>query len=135
MDRVSKDELFSVILTSNILNQYLSIDAELAALLENPHHCNIHYPQNHATVEQIMPALQGMLDYMMAQRIYLNVEATKRLIGFGQKNPDGLIYDITFNCERQSYGVCCGLAEDQLQVICVLTGNHIPDELFGDSML
>ena len=135
MDRVSKDELFSVILTSNILNQYLSIDAELAALLENPHHCNIHYPQNHATVEQIMPALQGMLDYMMAQRIYLNVEATKRLIGFGQKNPDGLIYDITFNCERQSYGVCCGLVEDQLQVICVLTGNHIPDELFGDSML
>jgi hypothetical protein len=54
------------------------------------------------------------------------------LIGFGEKNPDGLIYDITFNCERQSYGVCCGQTGDQLQVICVLTGNHIPDELFGD---
>jgi hypothetical protein len=133
VDRVSKEELFSVILSSNILDQYVSIDAELSALLENPHHCNIHYPQNHATVEQIMPALQGMLDYMMAQRIYLNVEATKQLIGFGRKNPDGLIYDITFNCERQSYGVCCGLVEDQLEVICVLTGNHIPDELFGDS--
>jgi hypothetical protein len=132
VDRVSKDELFSIILSSNILNQYVSIDAELATLLENPYHCNIHYPQNHATVEQIMPALQGMLDYMMSQRIYLNVEATKQLIGFGEKNPDGLIYDITFNCERQSYGVCCGLVEDQLQVICVLTGNHIPDELFGD---
>jgi hypothetical protein len=134
VDRVSKDELFSIILTSNILNQYVSIDAELAALLENPHHCNIHYPQNHATVEQIMPALQGMLDYMISQRIYLNVEATKQLIGFGEKNPDGLIYDITFNCERQSYGVCCGLVEDQLEVICVLTGNHIPDELFADSL-
>ncbi len=133
MDRISKDELFSVILSSNILTQYVSIDAELATLLENPHHCNIHYPQNHATVEQIMPALQGMLDYMMAQRIYLNVEATKQLIGFGEKNPGGLIYDITFNCERQSYGVCCGLVQDELQVICVLTGNHIPDELFGDS--
>ena len=92
MDRVSNDELFSVILSSNILIQYVSIDAELESLLENPHHCNIHYPQNHATVEQIMPALQGMLDYMMAQRIYLNVEATKQLIGFGEKNPDGLIY-------------------------------------------
>jgi hypothetical protein len=135
VDRVSKDELFSIILSSNILNQYVSIDTELAAMLENPHHCNIHYHQNHATVDQIMPALQGMLDYMMSQRIYLNVEATKQLIGFGEKNPDGLIYDITFNCERQSYGVCCGLVEDQLQVICVLTGNHIPDELFGDSIL
>ncbi len=62
-----------------------------------------------------MPALQGMLDYMIAQRIYLNVEATKQLIGFGRENPGGLIYDITFNCEKQSYGVCCGLAEDQFR--------------------
>jgi hypothetical protein len=132
MDRVSREDLFSAILSSNILIQYLQGDPELVMLLENPNHCNIHYPRNHASVEQIRSALQGMLDYMVAQRIYLNVEATKQLIDFGDKNPDGLIYDITFNCERQSYGVCCGLAGDQLQVICVLTGNHIPDELFGD---
>jgi hypothetical protein len=133
MDRVSKEELFSVILSSNILSQYLLMDPELEALLENSNHCNIHYPRSHASVEQIMPALQGMLDYMIAQRIYLNVEATKQLIGFCGKNPGALIYDITFNCEKQSYGVCCGLTGDQLQVICVLTGNHIPDELFGDA--
>ena len=134
MDSVSREELFSAILSSNILIQYVQGDAELAILLENPHHCNIHYPRNHATMEQIGPALQGMLDYMLAQRIYSNVEATKVLIRFGEKNPDGLIYDITFNCERQSYGVCCGLAQNQLQVICVLTGNHIPDELFEDAV-
>jgi hypothetical protein len=134
MDRVSKEELFSAILSSNILIQYLQGDRELQVLLENPNHCNIHYPRSHSTVSQIMPALQGMLDYMLAQRIYLNVEAAKQLISFGEKNPDGLIYDITFNCERQSYGVCCGLTGDQLQVICVLTGNHIPDELFGDAL-
>jgi hypothetical protein len=134
MDRVSKEELFSAILSSNVLIQYLQGDRELQVLLENPNHCNIHYPRNHATVSQIMPVLQGMLDYMLAQRIYLNVEATKQLIGFGEKNPDGLIYDITFNCERQSYGVCCGLSGEELQVICVLTGNHIPDELFGDAL-
>ena len=57
------------------------------------------------------------------------------MIGFGEKNPDGLIYDITFNCEKQSHGVCCGRVEDLLQVSCVLTGNHIPDELFGDANL
>jgi hypothetical protein len=80
-----------------------------------------------------MPALHGMLDYMVSQRIYLNIEATKQLILFGDKNPDSLIYDITFNCERQSYGVCCGLTRDQLHVVCGLTGNHIPDELFGET--
>jgi len=134
MDRASKEEVFSAILSSHILDQYLPMDSELEALLENPNHCNIHYPRNHATVKQIMPALQGMLEYMVVQRIYLNVEATKQLIGFGEKNPDGLIYDITFNCEKQSYGVCCGLSGDRLQVICVLTGNHIPDDLFGDAL-
>lgn len=133
MDKVSKEELFSAILSSNILIQYVQNDPELAALLENPNHCNIHYPRDYASMERIMPVLQGMLEYMMAQRIYLNVEATKQLIGYGEKNPDGLIYDITFNCERQSYGVCCGLTGNELQVICVLTGNHIPDELFGDA--
>jgi hypothetical protein len=134
VDNISKEELFSAVLSSNILIQYLQNDPELVVLLENPHHCNIHYPHNHATVDQLMPALQGMLDYMVAQRIYLNVQATKQLIGFAEKNPDSLIYDITFNCEKQSYGVCCGLTGDQLQVICVLTGNHIPDELFGDAI-
>ena len=38
------------------------------------------------------------------------------------------------NCERQSYGVCCGQTRDDFQVISVLTGNHIPDELFGDTL-
>ncbi len=134
MDSISKEELFSAVLDSDILIQYLQNDPELVTLLENPNHCNIHYPRNHASVERIMPVLQGMLDYMVAQRIYLNVEATKQLIGFCQKNPDSLIYDLTFNCERQSYGVCCGLTGDDLEVICVLTGNHIPDELFGDAL-
>ena len=81
-----------------------------------------------------MRGLQGMLDHMIAQRIYLNIDAAKRLIGFGEKNPGSLIYDITFNCERQSYGVCCGQTRDDFQVIYVLTGNHIPDELFGDTL-
>ena len=133
MDRIPKEDLFSAILSSNILIPYLQADPELAGLLDNPYHCNIHYSRSHATVSQVMPALQGMLEYMVAQRIYLNVDAAKRLIGFCEKNPDGLIYDITFNCERQSYGVCCGLTGEEIEVICVLTGNHIPDELFQDA--
>ena len=134
MDKVSHEELFSAIVSSNILTPYKGIDPELAVLLENPNHCNIHYPRNYASIQQILPALQGMLNYMASQRIYLNIEATKQLILFGSNHPDGLIYDITFNCERQSYGVCCGLTADQLDAICVLTGNHIPDELFGETV-
>ncbi len=133
MDSVSNEQLFSAIVSSNILAPYLTADQELSALLENPNHCNIHYPRIASSVTQIQSLLEGMLNYMTSQRIYLNIEATKQLISFGEKNPEGEIYDVTFNCEKQSYGVCCGQTEDQLHVICVLTGQHIPDELFGDS--
>ena len=131
MDRVSNQDLFSAILASRILTPYAEHDRELAVLLENPHHCNIHYPQTYASVDQIVPTLKQMLSYMITKGIYLNLDAAKQLIRFGERNPDSQIYDITFNCEKQHYGVCRGQTEDKLQVICVLTGDHIPDEMFG----
>jgi hypothetical protein len=131
MDRVSNDELFSAILSSKILTPYLGQDGELAMLLENPHHCNIHYPQNYASVDQIIPVLKQMLSYMVAKWIYLNRDAAKQLISYGEKYPESQLYDITFNCEKQHYGVVCGQIENELHVVCVLTGDHIPDEMFG----
>ena len=133
MDKVSHQELFSAILSSNILLPYLDHDPELAVLLETPNHCNIHYAANYASAHQMIPVLKGMLEYMIAKTIYLNRDATKQLILFGEKNPDSQIYDVTFNCERQSYGVCCGRIEERIHAICVLTGGHIPDELFEGS--
>ena len=134
MDELSNQELFSAILSSNILLPYLDHDPELAMLLETPNHCNIHYSKNYASASQMIPVLKGMLEYMNAKMIYLNRDATRRLVNFGEAYPDSQIYDVTFNCERQSYGVCCGQTEESLRVICVLTGGHIPDELFEGSL-
>ncbi len=133
MDKVSNDELFSAIVSSLILTPYLQHDRELSVLLENPNHCNIHYPEDYSSVDQVIPVLKQMLEYMLSKKIYLNLDATKQLINFGEKHPEGLLYDITFNCDRRHYGVCCGQTEQKLHVICVLTGDHIPDEMFGDS--
>ena len=131
MDKVPNRELFSAIRSSQILIPYLQNEPELETLLEIPHHCNIHYPPSYATADQIVPVFKHMLDYMILRNIYLNLDATKQLIGFGERNPDSQLYDITFNCERCHYRVCCGQTEEDLRVICVLTGDHIPDELFG----
>ena len=57
VDRVPKEELFSADLSNKILTQYLQIDPELAVLLENQNHCNIHYPRNHASVEHRLCAV------------------------------------------------------------------------------
>ena len=132
MDKVSKEKLFYTIVSSQILAPYLPHEPELGVLLEDPHHCNIHYPRSFASAEQIAVIFERRLNYMVAKQIYSNLEATRQLVRFIKRHPDSKIYDVTFNCERQHYGVCCGGTEEQLQVICVLTGGHIPEEAFGE---
>ena len=131
MDHESKGELFSAIVSSQILAPYLPHEPELAVMLDQPYHCNIHYPRSYASAQQIATIFERRLSYMAAKRIYENLEATRQLVGFLERYPDSKIYDVTFNCEKQHYGVCCGRTEDQLVVICVLTGRHIPEETFG----
>jgi hypothetical protein len=73
------------------------------------------------------------LGVMVEKNISHNLEATSRLVAFMQEHPDSLIYNVTFNCSTQHYGVRCGWAKDRIHVICVMTGEHIPDELLGES--
>jgi hypothetical protein len=71
---------------------------------------------------------------MAAKKISHNLEATKQLVAFMERHPDSQIYNVTFNCRTQHYGVRCGQMDHQLHVICVMTGGHIPDELLGESI-
>jgi hypothetical protein len=48
-------------------------------------------------------------------------------------HPESRIYNVTFNGRSRHFGVRCGQVKNQLHVICVMTGGHIPDELLGES--
>ena len=128
MDKVSNQEFFSAILSSNILVPYLKRDSELAELIQSPNHPNIHYFGKPAQAKEVAPTLKRRLDVMVAKNISHNLESTKQLVAFMEEHPDSQIYNVTFNCRKQHYGVRCGLIDNQLQVICVMTGGHIPDE-------
>ena len=134
MDKISKQEIFSAILASNILVPYLEQNSELAELIKNPTHPNIHYFENPAPAKQIAPSLKSRLGFMAAKNISHNFDATKRLVAFIEEHPDSLIYDVTFNCQIQHYGVRYTILDNQLQVICVMTGGHIANHLLGDSI-
>jgi len=134
MDKVSNQEFFSAILSSNILVPYLERDSELAALIQFPNHPNIHYFERPAAAKEIAPTLKRRLVVMAAKNISHNFEAMKQLVAFMEEHPDSQIYNVTFNCQKQHYGVRCGLIDNQLRVICVMTGGHIPDELLGESI-
>ena len=134
MDKVSNQEFFSAILSSNILVPYLERDSELAELIQSPNHPNIHYFGKPAQAKEVAPTLKRRLDVMVAKNISHNLDSTKQLVAFMEEHPDSQIYNVTFNCRKQHYGVRCGLIDNQLQVICVMTGGHIPDELLGESI-
>src|SRR5262245_56170561 len=134
MDKVSKQEILWAILTSNILAPYLEQNCELAELIKTPNHPSIHYFENHAPAKQTRPSLKRRLGVLVAKNISHNLEATRQLVTFIEEHPDSQIYDVTFNCQTQHYGVRFALIDNQYHVICVMTGGHIPDDLLGDSV-
>lgn len=133
MDNLSNKELFATILSSEILAPYLERDYDLGELLKNPNHPNIHYPQSYAPAKQITPIFRRRLKYMTSKEISLNFEATKQLVTFIEEHPDSQIYNVTFNCAEQHYGVSCGVIENSIHVICAMVGGHIPDDMFGET--
>jgi hypothetical protein len=133
MDKISNHEFFSAILFSNILAPYLERDSDLAELIKIPNHPDIHYFETPALAKELAPTLKRRLDVMAEKNISHNLEATKQLVAFMEEHPDSQIYNVTFNCPTQHYGVRCGLVDHQLHVICIMTGGHIPDALLGES--
>jgi hypothetical protein len=133
MHKISPQEFFSAILSSHILDLYLERDPDLEELIKDPQHPDIHYYETPAPAKELTPTLKRRLDVMAAKNISHNLEATKQLVAFMEEHPDSLIYNVTFNCQKGHYGVRCGRIEDQLHVICVMTGGHIPDALLGES--
>jgi len=134
MAKISREEFFAAILASNILAPYLERDSDLAELIKDPGHPDIHYFETSAPAKELAPTLKHRLNVMTAKNISHNLEATKGLVAFMETHPDSQIYNVTFNCQTQHYGVRCGLVENDLQVVCVMTGGHIPDGLLGESM-
>src|SRR5918996_497887 len=134
MDKISNQEFFSAILSSNILVPHLERDPNLAELIRFPDHPDIHYFQTPSPAKEIAPSLKRRLDVMVAKNISHNLEATKQLVAFMDEHPDSLIYNVTFNCQTQHYGVRCGLIDNQLHVICVMTGGPHSHPFFGDTL-
>jgi hypothetical protein len=133
MDKISKEDFFSAILSSHILAPYLQRDPDLVEMIEFPDHPDIHYFDRPAPAKELTLTLKRRQAVMAAKNISHNLEATKQLVAFMEEHPDTQIYNVTFNCPGQHYGVRCGRIDDQLHVICVMMGGHIPDELLGES--
>ena len=134
MDKTQKHELFSAILASKLLDSFIEKDASLAAMIKSSEHPDIHYYETYAIANELTSSLKQRLNVMAARNIDHNLEATRKLVAFMEEYPDAEICNITFNSPTQHYGVRYGNVHQQLHVICVMTGGHIPNELLGESI-
>ena len=134
MDKIQNQEFFSAILASGILDSYIEKDPSLAEMVKSPEHPDIHYYETYAIANQLMPALKQRLNVMASKNIDHNLEATKKVVAFMEEHPQAQIGNVTFNAPTQHYGVRCGIVDQQLHVICVMTGGHIPNDLLGESI-
>ena len=97
MDKISNQEFFSAILSSNILAPYLERDWDLAELIKSPDHPDIHYFENSAPAKDLAPPLKSRLAVMAAKNISHNLEATRQLVAFMEEHPESQIHNVTFN--------------------------------------
>ena len=134
MAKLSREDFFAAILASDVLAPYLERDSDLEKLIKEPGHPDIHYFETPAPAKELAPTLKHRLNMMTAKNISHNLEATKQLVAFMEAHPDSQIYNVTFNCPTQHYGVRCGWTASQIHLICVMTGGHIPDALLGESI-
>jgi hypothetical protein len=134
MDKSQKQELFSAILASGILDSFIEKDASLAEMVKSAEHRDIHYYETYAVASELTSSLKQRLNMMAAKNIDHNLDATKKLVAFMDEYPHAQIGNVTFNAPTQHYGVRCGIADGHLHVICVMTGGHISDALLGDTI-
>ena len=133
MDKFSNEEFFSAILSSRILTPYLERDPDLAELLRSSDHPDIHYFKHPAPANQLMPVLKKRLGFLVSKNIDHNLEATRQLVSFLEEHPESQIYNVAFNCPTKHYGVRCGQVDQELHVICVITGGHLSGDLLKES--
>lgn len=133
MDKSQKQELFSAILASGILDSFIEKDASLAQMVKSAEHPDIHYYETYAIAGELTSSLKQRLNTMASKNIDHNLNATKQLVAFMEEYPHAQIGNVTFNAPVQHYGVRCGIVDGQLHVICVMTGGHIPDALLGET--
>jgi hypothetical protein len=57
--------------------------------------------------------------------------STTQFVNYLKLHPDAEITFATFNCDKYSYDVQCGILDQKLDVICVIKGKPIPEELLA----
>lgn len=135
------------IVSSGILDDYRLRDSDLDGLIARLSKSlsnwqgfrNIYVSDQNVPAAKIEPTFERRLRTMPDQKQLSNPDEKlhfqqlrSSLIQFLKylgSHPQVEITFATFNCARHSYDVQCGIIDQKVDVVCVLEGPHIPDEL------
>lgn len=146
MDGIS---ILKNIISSGILDEYRSNDPDLSGLIESLGKSfsqwqslkKIYISNQTVRASKIEPSFQRRFrtipdakqisdpdERRLTKELKISLE---RFLKYLNLHPEVEITFATFNCDRYSYDVKCGIVDQKLDVICVLKGGHVPEDLLA----
>jgi hypothetical protein len=134
-------KVLEAVLSAHILTQYrvsdTYLDRLITSLSQRPDVWQTHTDVQISVSQHPNPAFRQKIFQRRLRMIPTAPEndqlrdATTRFVNYLASNPNANIYDVTFNCPAQHYGIFCGQENQEINVICVMTGGHIPEDIFS----
>lgn len=130
----SRQEILMSIVSSKCLESFLLRDSCISHLLTDLENPNIHPGQVFSpTIYQreiferrARMSIEHADEYPNALS---NGKVLQDVLTFIKREPDIRLVTVTFNCPTESLEVWCGISKNELHVIGIMQGGHIPDEL------
>lgn len=143
----SKD-ILAYVVSTKILDEYRLQDAYLndlvTSVIKSPDewikYKNIKIANQPVPISRIERIVEKRLQHIPDENQISDPEEQLRIkelrIGLEQlgdyfkSHPDASVVTVAFNSDKYSYDVYCGLLTTMLNVICVIKGKHIPEDVF-----
>lgn len=137
-------DILKTIISSGILDEYQRIDVSLQDMIsialdessERQGNKNILIHHNSIpakTMEGIYRNRLKIIEYQSSGKENRKIEvdrlriAVENILTFCGEHPDSELFTVAFNCPVHSYAIFCGMVNQELHVICLILGKHIPD--------
>jgi hypothetical protein len=144
---MNSKEILRNVIASGALYQYVSDDTCLDQTIKNlakeldtwERVNNIIVSNKTISASRIEPVFRTRLEAIVyeirtsspkeAEALFELRDATLKFVDYLAANPTADITSVTINCDKYHYDIKCGFVDQSLEVICVIKGNRIPDEL------
>lgn len=136
---MNEQDIVNNVISSGILDEYQNHDDCLKNVVDT---ISINLKKwesiNEISISKNLTSAKNILDVFI-HRLIINIDeprfseedrirniAIEQLIVYCKEHIDSGITTMLINCPQHSYIIYCGILNDQINIICLIVGKHIP---------